>query len=419
MKTLTLRTCLCLPLLAALACDPGPEPAAPADAPASARLRLLPLALGDLAPTALADDAPPASPAIDRTPVAMSWPIDQASADLAAAPVPPPDSRAWWRLVTAPELAAGVPLPISEPGALLKLSPEGGTPLAFDQIELEGPDGVVHRGDAGLRPLADPVHLRDAGMPFSPGTAVLELLPELGAGAFTLRAAAGARVLVYVLERGSQATLSVAPTSDVAFAGDRVRVTARLRDGEAVLTASSIAGELVGPDGASAPIALSRDPDGAYSGEVVAPARPVQGALYTLQLRAEGTSRKGLALRRDALGAVALSLPTARLTADAGRDPDPGPLRVHLSVEVAAASRFGVSAVLHGTNARGELQPIAVGQSAQWLEPGVHPITLAFDPETLAAGGLGAPYELRDLRLLDQGRMSVLHRQARALPLAH
>lgn len=422
MNNLPFRTCLLLPSLSLAllaACDPDPEPPPPAAAvPEPEALRLLPLAAGDLAAPELAASAPPASPAIDRSPVALSWPIDQTSSDLAAAPARPPESRAWWRLASPQELATGVPLVISEPGALLKLSPEAGAALALDQLELETPAGAIHRGDAGLRPLADPEHLRDAGMPLSPGTILLEIRPELGVGTFTLRAAAAARVLVYVLERASATTLSLAPASDVAFAGASVRVTARLHQDDAVLEATSIAGELLGPDGATTPIGLTRDPEGTYSGHVTAPAVPVQGALYTLQVRAEGKSRQGLALRRDAVGAVSLALPTARFTAAAARDPGPGELRVRLAVEVAAASRFGVSAVLHGTSAGGELQPIGVAQSAQWLEPGVHHLALVFDADTLAASRLGAPYELRDLRLADQGRMSVLHRQARALPLA-
>ena len=42
-------------------------------------------------------------------------------------------------------------------------------------------------------------------------------------------------------------------------------------------------------------------------------------------------------------------------------------------------------------------------------------LTLAFAAATIAASGMRGPFELHDLRLVDQGRMFVLHRQARAL----
>ena len=415
MNALSLRTPLAALVL--LACDPAPEPPAPPPAaPQAAPLRLLPLAPGDLAPPALAPDAPPAA-ALDRGPVALSWPIDQDADDLAAAPPPPHESRAWWRRVDPAALAAGVPLPLSRPGALLKLSPAGGAPLDLADLELEAPGGARHRGDAGLRRLADPVHLRDAGMPFGEGTAIFEVRPELGAGEFTLRAPADAPVLVYVLERDSGASLSLAPRSDVVFVGAELRLSARLREDGAPLAASAISGDLLAPDGTLLPLALTPGPDGAYAGVVTAPARAVPGVLYTLQVRSEATTRGGLKVRRDATSAVSLVTPTARFTAGAAREQGEGALRIDLDVEVAAASRFGASAVLYASTRAGELQPLGVAQSAAWLEPGARTLSLTFDRDTLGASTLGAPYELRDLRLTDQGRLSVLHRQARALPL--
>ena len=97
---------------------------------------------------------------------------------------------------------------------------------------------------------------------------------------------------------------------------------------------------------------------------------------------------------------------------------DDAGIRFVLTVDVGAASRFGASAVLYGTNDRGEPQPIAVGQAARWLEPGPGDLALEFDAAALSAAGMRAPYELRDLRFVDQGRVQVLHRQARALAVA-
>ncbi|MEN8165031.1 MAG: DUF4785 domain-containing protein [Acidobacteriota bacterium] len=60
---------------------------------------------------------------------------------------------------------------------------------------------------------------------------------------------------------------------------------------------------------------------------------------------------------------------------------------------------------------------LGVGNTANWMPQGVGSLDLHFDAAMLEDSGLGAPYELRDLQLLDQGRMGQLHRQALALVL--
>lgn len=422
MKTRTLRTFLLGHVLAVIgpaACYSG----APGDlgelAPERA-LQLLAPAEGDLVAAAPTEDAPPAPPSIDRAPVSLSWPIDQDASDLAERPAPHrADSRAWWQLAGPAELAAGLPLAISEPGALLRLSPQDGAALAVGGLELVGPDGQTIPGALALTPLADPTHLADAGAAFSPGTSLFTLRPELGAGTFTLRGQTSGPVLVYVLERASATSLSLEPSSAIAVPGARVRVTAALRDGEAVLAATSITGALIAPDGAATSFTLARGQGGDYAGELDVPApRGPLGPLYTLQVDIAGANARGLPVRRTVTNALAVGLPTARFAGTVAARPVDGGLRFALDVEVGAASRFGASAVLYGTNRRGDAQPIAVGQAARWLEPGAGELALEFDAATLAAAGMQPPYELRDLQLTDQGRMHVLHRQARALTLA-
>ena len=60
----------------------------------------------------------------------------------------------------------------------------------------------------------------------------------------------------------------------------------------------------------------------------------------------------------------------------------------------------------------------AVAHSAAYLAAGHGALELAFDRELVAASGLRAPFEVRDLRLIDQGNMGLLHRQARGLVIS-
>lgn len=422
MKTMNLPSVMfgAVLLAAPLACDPEPAAATGERPSAGESLRLLPTEGGDVAAAAVVAEAARVSPEVDRAPVTISWPTDQSADDLVAPAPHRAESRAWWQSVDPAALAAGVAVPISEPGALLKLSPQDGVALDLAALELVGPDGAVVSGVDALQPLADPEHLKAAGVAFSPGTTLYTVRRDLGGGAFTLRGQVAGRVLVYVLERESPAVLSLVPGADLAFSGATIPVTVHLRDGEAVLSASSIAGALVSPTGARTPFALARAADGSYRGDVVAPTREgPAGSLYGVEVDAAGVTVRGLPVRRIATGAIALGAPTARFTGPARIErPRDGGLRVELSLDVGAASRYGASALLYGTNRDGELQPIGVGQSAAWLDPGAGALSLEFDAATLAAGGLRAPYELRDLRLVDQGRVHVLHRQARALALA-
>lgn len=401
-------------LLAIPACYAG----APGDAAGEA-LHLAPPADGDLAAPALAPDAPPPLASTDRAPVSLSWPIDQAADDLAGRPAPHrAHSRAWWQTVSATELAAGFPLAISAPGALLRISPQDGQPLTAEQLELVAPDGTVLPGVDALTPLADPTHLAEAGAAFPRGTSLYTLSPDLDPGEFKLRAPVAAPALVYVLERAGSADLSLEPSSQVSFSGGRVRLSAALRDDDAVLSDTALDGALIAPDGAVTPLTLTRAADGDFTGELVAPARSgPPGALYTLQIDATGTNARGVRVRRSVTHAVAVVHPTARFAGPAAAERDDDGLRLALAVDVGAASRYAVSAVLYGTNAHGQPQPIAVGQAARWLDAGPGELELSFDAATLAASGMHAPYELRDLQLTDHGRIQVLHRQSRALTL--
>lgn len=80
----------------------------------------------------------------------------------------------------------------------------------------------------------------------------------------------------------------------------------------------------------------------------------------------------------------------------------------------AQAGDLETRALLYGT-VDGELRALAVAHAAQWLEPGSQSLVLRFAAGLLA--GASGPYELRDLTLLDQGRMGVLQRQQRGVSI--
>ncbi len=95
-----------------------------------------------------------------------------------------------------------------------------------------------------------------------------------------------------------------------------------------------------------------------------------------------------------------------------------GGLGLRLGVESASASRYEARGVLYATAADGALRPVGIAHAAAWLEAGDGSLELTFDRTLLAESGLGAPFELRDLRLVDQVSMGLLHRQERAMAIS-
>lgn len=362
---------------------------------------LLPPAPGDLAaPAAVASPVASRAPAGGR--LRYTWPIEQAADDLVAPPTHRAESVGHMLDASAASLRRGLAVTIGEAGALIHLSPRAGR-VEPASLVIEDPRGRPLRAGEGYQLVggADAVAVR--------------LDPAVGVGLFTVRAVADADVHVDVREQGSAVVLAARAERDVVFAGDRVVVHARVVRGGQALPGARVTARLVDPQGRDRG-GLVRGRGGSLVGELPPGDAGPPGALWSVALTADVVV-DGVAVRRSLSAAFAVSVPTARLTGEAAVSARDG-VRVGLGLDVASPGRYAATATLYGTNREGALQPIAVGQSADDLGPGRGWLELEFDAAAVAASGMRAPYELRDVRLADQGRMYVLHRQARGLPLA-
>ncbi len=413
-------------------------PAGAADRP----LTLLAPATGDLAPRALATALPPSRPGVPREAVSFSWPLGTGSADRALdlSPTPPVQrSKEYWLQASAADLRRGITLPTTAPGALVRVNPAPGSDratgaagamdLALDpaRFELVDERGRVHTGDAALEQAVTAEQLAAAGSPFPEGTSAFRLQAGLGAGRFLLRApdlADGAgRYVVHVLDRASGLELALQSGRAAYLVGDVLTVEAELQENGRRLagpTLQEVTGYLVAPNGEARPVRFERISTGAGGGTWRAstplPGAAAPGALWEVEVTARG-EQAGRTVLRGVRTAVAVAAPTARFTGIAEVSGEGVRPAVTVEVETAAAGRYEARGILFATDAKGQLQPAAIAHTAAWLEPGRGKLELAFDPATLATAGLKAPYEIRDLQLLDQGRMGLLHRQARGLVL--
>lgn len=361
---------------------------------------LLPAGNGDQVPTRLVT-LPAPTGTIERQPVAFSWKLDPALALAQPAPYMAA-SREYWLTVQGTELQRGVALPMTTGGALLRISPaRGAAPLRAEDftVSAQGRRVAVARS-------ADAETLRRAGMDASAGTQVLRLGAGSGAGQTTLRAA-GARgqYVVHVFEPTSSLVMFARPDRSHALAGQQMRVAiGATNSGRAsALRASAL---LVAPDGSSQPVAVRNAAGGGQEAVFTLPTRAQQaGGLWELQVFALVGK-----VPRDARTAFAIAQPTARFsgnfTLDASR------LNITLPVQAASPGRYEARGTLYATAPDRSLRPVAEAHAAAWMQAGNGSLVLQFQRAQIPAG-YGAPYELRQLELNDQGRMAPLEVRAR------
>ncbi|HQV73293.1 MAG TPA: DUF4785 family protein [Dokdonella sp.] len=386
-------------------------------ATAATPLQLIAPRSSDLVPSRLQATTPARSAIadLDRQPVSMSWALDAKQA-LDARPVPfTRQSREYWIDASADQLQQGFALSTSANGALIRLSPHADNAQVIDASTLLfRANGRLYTASDAVRSAADQDALRAAGMDVPSGSVVVKLADTLGSGRIELIApdAAGS-YLVHVFEPASKIVMSLQAERDTVLAGDRVRIVTAIEGA----TLDRVEGLLSAPDGSSQDVSFLRQGNGSYAA-LVRPDPAHAGGFGLWEVHAFGNvSNRGLSVPRDARTAFAVSVASARLSGSIERAPgiakDPA-LKLVIGVEAATASRYQLAGTLYGSRSDGSLAPLAIAHSAAWLEAGTAAITLTFDGQSLGNSLLRAPYEIRDLRLINQADMSLVERRERA-----
>ena len=363
---------------------------------------LLPARDGDQVPMRLVS-VPIPSGQFERAPVSFSWALDPQSA-LALPPPHTAESREYWQTVAGVDLQEGVQLRTTAPGAVIRISPAGGSaPLNTARISITG-DGKATR----LEQAANADELRAAGMDVDAGTAVVKLGREHAGGDYALHAKdARGRYVVHVFEPDSDVVLKARADRQHALGGGTIAVTMEMSRASQPITPHAEA--LLGaPDGSSRPISMRRDASGPLTARVRLPEQASAApGLWELQVFANAGG-----VQRDARTAFAVAAPTARFGSvveiDATR------LRIDVPVQTGSPGRYEVRGTLYATAADGTLAPVSEAHAAAWLERGHGSLALAFDRHHVPAG-FGAPFELRRLELNDQTRLAPLEKRLQAI----
>ncbi len=393
-------------------------------ASATAAPRFLPAQAGDLAPKALSVAAAQALPGLERQPVAMSWAAEGA---IVTAPAPfVGQSREYYKEVSGDELAAGVDIHTTSPRALVRLQPVGAAaakaaPIEPQAIVLSDATGRAYANASGMEMVASADQGRQAGVGYGTGTSAFRVNPSLGAGTMKLRAASassGQRYLVNVVEPDSPYAMTLQTDAPTYLHGQVLTITPDLVEQEGTRSSrrplAKLSGLVTSPAGRQFPVIFRPGKDGRLQGLLTLDGgEAIMPGLW--EVHAAGQAQLGgRTVERSLRVAFAVAAPVARFDGVVTPAHTPGSVGLRLGVEVATAGRYEARALLYGM-VGGAMQPVAVAHSAQWLEAGRGGIVLSFTPELLA--GATGPFELRDLTLLDQGRMGVLQRQQRAVVL--
>lgn len=347
--------------------------------------------------------------------VQFQWALDTNAPIVSADNGSSNESRQYWLDVSAGELSRGVELNTTGKGAVIRISPQsaaGAAVLSQDAIQLSLGGRALDKSN--IASFANSQQLSASGAPFAEGTVAFRLGDQVNGGKLTLsvanNAAADAKYVVHVYEPNSAMVAKLSSAKSNYLAGAAINLNLEVAGAQ-----GSARGFLVSPDGKTTlPLNFSQK-GAAYTANIAAPASQGQG-LWEVHSIFEGQDAQGNKVLRDTKTAINITAATARLNQNAqlagALGSKSGNVALQFGVDVAAAGRYQVSGVLYGTGKDGQLHPIALAQSAQWLEAGSHQLPLSFD---VSKAEVGAPFEVRDLRLQDQSRLGDLHRQARAV----
>lgn len=373
---------------------------------------------GDLIPTALISAKSAALPGThhEAAPVRMSWALP---ADAAITPQRPfvQESREYWTQVDAKTLSRGTVLSTTSAGAVIRLSPVGQAKVAMldpFNVEIRANGQRFERGKAFAN-AANVAELNASGASFSDGTVAFKLKPEVGSGAITVALPnAQQAYLIHVFEPESREILSLTTDRLVAMHGSKLRVIARMNAGDRV---DAVAGSMVSPGGHQVELSFKRQAEGSYVAEVDHNALAGVGA-GLWEIHAFASSQNGK-VQRDARTAIASAAPRARLAGSGSGALDrDGALRVKLATEVAASGRYELRGTLYGIDSStGKRRAAAMAHSAAVLNAGAQSLELVYDADTLQKSGVRAPYQVRELTLIDQAEQSVIELRSAGLTL--
>lgn len=396
---------------------------------------LEPIGSEDFVPRSLVARSEPPPVTLSHEPVSIDYRIDPSTPiDLVPDPVST-TSRRYLVEVDADTLREGVTLHVTSPQAIVWISPGMAEQLMGDahflaldptRLSLRTATGELYENGRAFSLTAGAQEMTAPGI-FPQGTVLAQLASSVGSGSMVLSApslAHQATYQVHVEEGPGGVELELDTLRLEHFHGDAVTVRALARDASGgPVYLGALEGAVITSEDGEVPLAFRPGTDGRWTATQTLDALAVTTpGPWGVRVRATGFTLDGQPFERLATSAFAVAVPTAGLAPAVEIRRDELGATFRFGVEVASPGRYAIQGLVYGTDpATGELRPAARFESADWLEPEEPtspPPTLSAVLDFCDLASLVEPFEVRDLRLVDQSRMSVIGRRAVALRLA-
>lgn len=329
-------------------------------------------------------------------------------------------SNEYWFTVSGDALNQGIPLTISQGGAVIRLAPRAdmssgalfhAPAIEPTSLKLSAPKGA--QVPDLMRSMANADALASAGM--NDDSSALLLSSAAPAGEYRLKARTAvdprSQYLVNVKEKGSPLLLHLSAPMGLSLGqslagslaldglGQLNAANARLRQGAKEL-----------------PLELTLE-NGSFSAAMPDGFMPESAAELSELLIDVHSQVDGVNVKRTIKTAFKHFVPSGRVLPETqvhwqGKTP----VAVTFNLELAEAGRFALSAVLTGTDSSGREVAIHSSAAARWFDESGS-LTLPLSRDLIEASGLEAPFQIRELELKDQGQMAILSFQDKALRL--
>ncbi len=357
----------------------------------------------------------------------FAWGPDQATQGRPASAGPTPmgsdrpvaESRQYWVDSNGAALAQGIELPISAPGAVIRMSAlDSGSRITLDPEGLRlTMNGQGVSADFGPAEITTGKDMRAQGMRVPEDSLAFRLGREAASGTLSVAldgVPSDQALVIHVFEPNSPWVARLALPRHNFLSGQALDFDLGLGNGRQQIGIGSVQAVLASPDASQTWSLQPGRSGGLHLAAAPVAARSMPGSgLYEAHVYLE-SQFNGMTIRRDLTLALNIAPAIARFNGQASLARSAG-LGLDLGVETAIGGRFQINAEVFGTDAGGQLQPLGFVQSAAVLEAGGGTISLEIDSNLLRSSRLHAPFEVHNLALLDQGRMYLLEQRARAL----
>ena len=322
-------------------------------------------------------------------------------------------SNEYWFPVSGKQLSRGVELDISHPGALVRLTAlvkNAKRATVINPKELE-----IHKGfnkqEQAIEGLVTEEQLSSTTV--FQGSSAFRFNPKTGTGRFELRSSQrlvdNDQYIINVKEKGSQKVLHMATSNLTLFAGEQFEFSALIKEEENAIPDAEYRAHLVSPGGQVHSLSIFENDEGQWQTLLPSQVQSLApGELHELYLNVVA-GKEGQHVRRTAKLPFSIATPTAKfeniipVMANG--------IAATVNLNVANEGRYGLRGTLYGTDIEGKLRSIMRSHSAYWLTAGGQSIDLAYDESILEKSNLQPPYKLKDLVLIDQSKLAVLHKQ--------